>query len=57
MKQLVEGYITETFELLAIGEELEGWREVGVLDAHCERIVVAECCERGREARVWATPC
>jgi hypothetical protein len=45
IKDIVEGYITENFDRLEIGVELEGWNEVTLLEKHVERIVVAECGE------------
>ncbi len=43
IKDIVESYIQENFDRLEIGAELDGWREVTLLDTHVERVVVAEC--------------
>jgi hypothetical protein len=45
VKDVVESYIIENFDRLEIGAELDGWREVTLLETHVERVVVAECGE------------
>lgn len=48
VRHIVETFINENFTKIAVdGVEVEGWREVHILEENCESIRAAECGELG----------
>jgi hypothetical protein len=44
VRHIVETYICENFTKIAVdGAEVDGWKEVRILDENCESIKAAEC--------------
>lgn len=51
LRHIVETYIRENFSKIAVdGVEVEGWRDVRILEEHCESIKSTECGKRPSSA-------